>query len=240
MSNLLYTVNKGIATQTWTTGLTAYTQSNCQVSLTANGYRIYRPANINPTDQGQTMWGGLQLRNISNGRLHEYSSTTDNIWGLTKNHSYIMMFHISGQSSNAPEFYWTNQCGWGGGGLSPSPTTLRVSMPSSNFNGEFDAYYAWSISDNIVKTCTSSYSYAEAGKDYLSYCDFKYGFGYTNTGSLGTDIYITNIRMFDITNMMTPEFKKSGIVTANNFTDKFQSAAILYGTEIQLTDIIEN
>ena len=63
MSNLLYSPAQGIAAAKWTTGLSSYTQSNCSVSLTASGYRIYRPPDKNPTDHGNTMWGGLKLLN---------------------------------------------------------------------------------------------------------------------------------------------------------------------------------
>lgn len=201
MSNLLWIPAQGIASAKWTTGLSSYTQSNCSVSLTPSGYHIYRPPNKNPTDHGNTMWGGLKLVNSSGSSVHVYNASTDNIFGLVKGHRYRIMFHVKGQSSNSfANLGWTNQMGWGGGGLNPSPYGVSSSGISSNFNGEKDCFYDFTINDDIVKTCTTTYSYATQGNQYLSYNHFMVGFGYSNTGTLGTDLYITNLRMYDLTN----------------------------------------
>lgn len=189
----------------WNYGLSSYTQSNCSCTLTDNGYRIYRTPNVNPTDNGSTMWGGLVLRPFN---------IADNI--LQKSHRYVIMFHVKGKSSNSVvDTYWSNNVGWGGGGLDPKPVINRNTMNlPSNFNGETDVIYDFTINDDIYKVCTSSYSSFVAGNTYLSYNGFKFGFQYTNTGEWGTDLYITNIRMYDITNYTSSvNLTKSGILS---------------------------
>ena len=61
MKENLIEINTQIGAQAFLNGLSSYTQSNCQVTLTANGYRIYRPANLIHPDAGNTMWGGLRM-----------------------------------------------------------------------------------------------------------------------------------------------------------------------------------
>lgn len=225
MSNLLFSPAQGIAAAKWTTGLSSYTQSNCQVTLTTSGYRIYRPPNKNPTNDGNTMWGGLKLLNSSGTQTHIYSAATDNIFELVKGHRYRIMFHVKGKSSNAfSTFGWFNQMGWGGGGLSPSPSATSHGIPA-NFNGEEDCFYEFTPNDDIVKTCTTTYSYATQGNQYLSYNHFGVGFQYTDTGSLGTDIYITNLRMYDITNGEKFQVFKTGIASATGFIERDQNLA---------------
>lgn len=200
MSNLLYSPASGIASQVWTTGLSKVTQSNCQVTLTDQGLRIYRPANLNPTDNGQTMWGGLRLINSTGTATHLYDAEKDNFFGLIKGHTYIIRCHISGKSSASASFGWSNQLGWAGGGLSPTPSNVKSHAVVANFNGEDECFYQFTINDNIIKTCTTTYSYATQGNEYLSYNHFGLTYNYNNTGADGTDIYISNLRMYDITN----------------------------------------
>lgn len=208
MINMLQIPASGIVLKQWTTGLSSYTQSNCSCTLTDKGYRIYRPPNKNPSNDGNTMWGGFVLKpfNIDSNFLQ-------------KGHTYVLKFHISGQSSNSAEFHWSNQVGWGGGGLSPNPSNVSSSSIPSNFNGECDFIYKWTINDDVRKVCTSSYSGFVAGTEYVSYRDFKWGFNYTDTGALGTDVYITDLRMYDITNASDTEIKKSGILETGSFEE---------------------
>ena len=202
--NMLIDESWGIQTKQWLRGLSSYTQSNCQVSLTDDGYRIYRTPNVNLTDNGQTMWGGFVIRNYNNQ------------FGLIEGHTYVLEFDIKGQSSAATsDIYWTNNCGWGGGGLEPSPSGVVCANPVVN-NWQSSTYqhfsYKWTCSSPIYKTCTSSYSSFTQGNSYVSYRDFKYGWGYAATGSLGTDVYIKNLRMYDITNETIPiDMGKHGI-----------------------------
>lgn len=201
MENLLQICDYGIKTKTWTTGLKSYTQTNCSATLTDKGYRIYRAPNLTTADNGNTMWGGLTL----------YPNLiSENI--LQKNHSYILKFHVSGQTTAQPEFYWSNNIGWGGGGLNPTPTEIAKHNISANFQGEDDFFFHWTIKDDIYKTCTTSYSRFVAGNSYLSYAGFKFGFNYGSTGTLGTDLYITNLRLYDVTNASEIDISKQGVI----------------------------
>ena len=151
------------------------------------------------------MWGGLVIKPFN---------IADNI--LQKGHRNVLMFHVKGKSSNSVvDTYWSNNVGWGGGGLDPKPVINRNTMKlPANFNGETDVVYDFTINDDIYKVCTSSYSSFVAGNTYLSYNGFKFGFQYTNTGEWGTDLYITNIRMYDITNYTSSvNLAKSGILS---------------------------
>lgn len=205
MTNILELTEYSLRKKTWGYGLSSYIQSNCSCTLTDNDYRIYRTPNVNPTDNGSTMWGGLVIKPFN---------IADNI--LQKGHRYVLMFHVKGKSSNSVvDTYWSNNVGWGGGGLDPKPVINRNTMNlPSNFNGETDVVYDFTINDDIYKVCTSSYSSFVAGNTYLSYNGFKFGFQYTNTGEWGTDLYITNIRMYDITNYTSSvNLAKSGILS---------------------------
>ena len=205
MNNLLELTEYSLRKKEWGYGLSSYTQSNCSCTLTDDGYRIYRTPNVNPADNGSTMWGGLVIFPFN---------VADNI--LQKNHRYVIMFHVKGKSSNSVvDVYWSNNVGWGGGGLDPRPVINRNTMNLlANFNGETDVIYDFTINDDIYKVCTSSYSSFVAGNTYLSYNGFKFGFQYTNTGAWGTDLYITNIRMYDITSYTSSvNLAKSGILS---------------------------
>ena len=196
-------------------GLSRFTQSNCQCTLTDDGYRIYRPANKNPTDHGSTMWGGFVL---DNGE--------DNRFGFQKGHTYMLQFEVRGKTNNPPtnELGWWNYVGWQGGGLIPYPSNVEVANPiTTDYNNttEWKTFtYKWTINDDVYKVCTSAYASYVQGQTYMSYKGFKYGFGYTNTGSLGTDLYIRNIRMYDITNGEPIQVTKAGQLTAVNFVEE--------------------
>ena len=63
--NLAYEVNMNIINKKMANPLSSYTQTNCQVSLTDDGYRIYRPPNItfsSSDSSTRTMWGGFVMR----------------------------------------------------------------------------------------------------------------------------------------------------------------------------------
>lgn len=229
-ANLLEATNTSLTRKSMGSGLSSYTQSNCSVTLTDNGYRIYRAPNLTPSTDGNTMWGGLVIKPYD-------------IYGrdiLVKGHTYILKFRVSGQSSNDPEFYWTNQCGWGGGGLEPEPSDVSYQMTPSNFQGEMECFYKWTINDDVWKVCTSSYSVFVAGNTYLSYRDFKYGFNYTNTGSLGTDLYITDIRMYDITAGNVPvKISTKGVCYGNLIEENFDKVSFNQGNEVFAKQFIE-
>lgn len=221
--NLAYQVNRNIVDKNMSNPLSSYTQANCQVTLTDDGYRIYRPPNKTVANDGSTMWGGFVMR------FYEPP--------FTKGHRYVLYFETKGQTSNAPsDIYWTNLAGWGGGGLEPSPSNVVIKNISSNFNSQTwtTISYAWTINDDVYKTCTSSYSSFVQGTVYPSYRDFKWGFGYTSTGELGTDLYIRNVRMYDITTAGKIDIKKTGIIEAGSFVETYspQSASFSSGGEV--------
>lgn len=61
---------------------------------------------------------------------------------MIEGHTYIIKVHIVGSTSNgAQDMYWSNNVGWGGGGLSPVPTNIDSLTIPANFEGEMDCYY---------------------------------------------------------------------------------------------------
>ena len=75
-----------------------------------------------------------------------------------------------------------------------------------------DIHIQMDYSDGLYKTCTTAYSTYVVGNVYLSYKGLLIGFTYADTGTLGTDLYIKNIRMFDITNDVEIELGKEGVM----------------------------
>lgn len=228
-------LNDACASKQFVNGLSRYTQANCQVTLTDKGYRIYRPPNITYSSSDsstKTMWGGLLLQPF-----------TDDSNFLVQGHTYIMLFHVEGQSSNdATDKYWSNNAGWSGGsyGLSTSPTNVVSNTIGTNFQGEKDIYYKFTVADAIFKTCTTSYSSFTAGTSYNCYRDFKWGFAYQSTGSLGTDLYITNFRMYDITTLNNDiTFNKTGVINASEFVENNIIPQMNSGLELAVREFIE-
>lgn len=236
--NIMYKPNFAIGAQTWQDGLNRYTQSNCQVNLTNDGVYVYRPANLNQTDNGNTMYGGLKIVNSTVDNIHVYDSTIDNIFNLQKGHTYIWVFHVKGNTTNAPSFQINNNMGWGGGGLSPTPSNVTIKNISSNFNGETEVWYKFTINDDIVKTCTSAYSSFVANNQYLSYKHFGWNWSYATTGN-GTNIYITNIRLYDITNMPTGKLTKSGIIKFSSIFEVNNTIHLTKNEDLILNQFIE-
>lgn len=202
MENLLFKTEEARINKSFVNGLSRYIQENCQCTLTDNGYRIYRPANLTVANNGSTMWGGLVI--------HPHQC-----FDLQKGHTYVISFHVKGKSSNeaSDSLGFHNLVGWDGGGLEPKPSNVECYNPvGTDFNGEGDFWYKFTINDDVYKVCTTSYSGFVAGNTYLSYNGFKFGFGYTSTGSMGTDLYISNIRMYDITSDPSFNISKSGLI----------------------------
>ena len=52
MENLIYKVECALLDKSYRDGLDNYTQANCQVTLTDNGFRIYRPPNLTTANNG--------------------------------------------------------------------------------------------------------------------------------------------------------------------------------------------
>ena len=208
--NLLENINYAVETKTFVTGIRTYTQADCQCTLTDNGFRIYRTPNKNYTGSStQTMWGGLVL-----------SPELAHSGCLQTSHSYVIVMDVMGRSSGAmSDLAINNLCGWSpsDSGLYPYPTdVVRLNPVTANFSSSTWQTLAekWTIPSNdpIYKTCTRAYtSPYVVGNEYLSYKDFKFGYTYASTGEWGTDIYLKNIRMYDITNMKNMDIKKTGV-----------------------------
>lgn len=126
-----------------------------------------------------------------------------------------------GRSSGAmSDLAINNMCGWSpsDSGLYPHPTNvIKLNPVTANFSSSTwqPLVEKWTIpaDDSVYKVCTRAYtsSYVSGGT-YLSYKDFKFGYTYANTGEWGTDIYIKNIRMYDVTNIKNMDIRKTGIV----------------------------
>ena len=232
MINLMRNPNLGIMSQTWVPGLNKYTQTNCHVTLTENGVRIYRPPNYTQSANGSTIYGGLKIENSATSTIHEYDPTVDNIFNLEEGHTYVIRMHVAGQShANFNFFRWSNNMGYEGNstrGLLPNPTGKIYQNIPVDFQGEMDCFYQFTISDELVKPCLTGYitSYV-AGTNYLSYRHFMVGFNYSDTGELGTDLYITNLRMYDITTgENTPlSIKKNGIILSSSIVETINDQA---------------
>lgn len=238
LSNIMYKPNLAIGAQEWKDGLNRYQQSNCQVSLTKNGVHVYRPANLSQANDGNTMYGGLKIVNSTADTVHAYDSTIDNIFNLQKNHTYVWIFYVKGSTTNAPGFQVTNNMGWGGGGLTPSPSNVEIKNIPTNFDGETEIWYKFTISDDIVKTCTSSYSSFVANTQYLSYKHFGWNWSYATTGN-GTDIYITNIRLYDITDIPIGKLTKTGITKFSSIFEVNDSIHITKNEDLIVNQFIE-
>jgi len=208
MENLAAPASNNIILKQMGNGLASYTQANCQCTLTDDGFRVYRTPNIDSS--AHNMWGGLQFSPNFAGDV------------LQKGHKYIMFYDVKGRTNNAQtSIGWTNQMGWGGGGLSPEPSNVEETHIPANFNSDDwqTFYYKWDLDDDVRKTCTSSYSGFVEGNVYVSYRDFMVGWGYETTGDVGTDIYINNLRLYDITDINNPKIFKTGIASFDNIKE---------------------
>ena len=229
MSNIIQKAQEGIETKTFIAPLSRYTQANCQVTLTDIGYRIYRPPNLTTSANGNTMYGGLILR--------------FSIPPFIKGHTYIIEFNVKGKTSAAANnIYWSNNAGWGGHGLSPTPSNVSQNSIPANWQSEewYSYFYKFTINDDIYKVCDSSYSSFVEGNTYPSYRDFLWGFSYGNTGELGTDLYINNLRMYDLTASQNLSINKQGQLINNGIIeiDKNQSS-FMPGRDINANNFYE-
>ena len=174
------------------------------------------------------MWGGLIFKNY------------DNWIGLVESHRYVIYFELKGKTTNpVSDVYWSNEAGWDGTSNGLGASAINVSRSSIGANWESDAWtgyrYEWTCSA-IYKTCTKSYSNFIEGTSYNTYRDFKFGFDYRDTGSLGTDLYLRNFRLYDITDRTSSgvNLSKSGIMTVSAFleTSAAGSAQMNIGSEV--------
>lgn len=236
--NIIFNIEKARTDKEFKDGLSRYTQTNCQVTLTDEGYHIYRPPNLTTSANGNTMYGGLKLVNQTTDTVSAYNSTRDNHWGLQQGHTYIVSLHAKGQSSNAASWGLNNNMGWGGGGVSPSPTVIVNNGIPANFEGEKDCFYIFTINDSITKTCTTAYSSYVANTTYLSYRHVTLNWSYSSTGTLGTDLYFTNFRLYDITEYVA-QFTKQGNANFYSLIEQLDECKIRKNSELLSANLIE-
>ena len=206
--------------------LSAYVQGNCQVTQTSQGIRIYSEANAT----SDATWGGLVFSPMVYSRC------------LIKGHHYRISWHVKGHSSRAmTDVYWSNQVGWGQS-PGPDPTVHKYILPPANFDGEMDCLYDFTIEDEVFKTTPSECSNPSFSPNtsYLAYAAFKIGFTYQETGSMGTDIYITDVKMYDLTTGDVYKVEKNGIVKTTELVSGRRDSARLHSDGvIDITDIEE-
>jgi hypothetical protein len=167
-----------------------------------------------------------------------YNAARDNIWGLETGHTYLLVFHVKGKSNNSATIGFTNNMGWGVGGVSPSPTIISgVGIPQ-NFDGEMDCYCIFKINDAIVKTSSDARGGYDGSSQYLSYRHITFGFNYTNTGEMGTDIYLTNFRLYDISSYKA-QITKQGIANFYDFVEDDNMFKIRKNSEVKTSNLIE-
>lgn len=222
-------------------GLTAYTQTNCQVTCNSNGYRIYRTPNTAAGSANKT-FGGLVLRNSSTSSIHVYNPAVDNIFGLINGHTYVWCLTVEGHAATAPAFYITNNTGYASNaarGLNTTPSNTKTVNIPANFNGKKEIFYRFTISDTIVKTCLQSYSDYTAGNDYLAYRDFVWCWDYVATGENGTDIYVSNIRLYDITNKEPIHITKNAMIKGCALIEENYPTKFSFDSEIFSSQYIE-
>ena len=197
--------------------------------MTNQGIRIYSAPNDSYTNYDQ--WGGICISPMAISEC------------LFKGHHYRVSWHAKGQSSRSmSDIVFSSQIGWGTSATNPSTTSNKLVTTPVNFQGEMDCFWDFTINDDIFKVCTNNggnTSFTE-GETYLSYAGLKLGFTYDNTGELGTDLYITNIQLHDLTSGDVYKIEKNGIVKTTELVSGRRDSARLHSDGvIDITDIEE-
>ena len=192
-------MNDAINKKQFVNGLTGYEQTHCKVTITDDGYRIYRTPNVNPSANGNVMWGGVKL---------QFPEGT-----FQKGRKYKLSVLVKGKTSNAIGVpYLTPQMGWTAGGLTSLNASSVINIPS-NFNSDTYQYFE-AVFDLInfepCQTASKSESIFTQGKTYNCCRDLAWGFSYTDTGSLGTDLYFKDFSLTDITDLNNTKVNKKG------------------------------
>lgn len=234
MYNMFAPVEAARLNNSFTNGLSRYTQANMQVTLENGLYHVYSPPNIiHDSSTMHNMWGGLRINNtgITGSQI------------LTKGHTYIIKFHVFGKCSRSPEkFRWSYEMGWeGDSALATAPTNVSSNFIPNPFNGEMDCFYKFTVSDDIYKVCSKSFSSYVAGNTYLSYSHFCFNYPYGNTGELGVDLYLSDFRMYDLTNLTEKAgVAKNGALTCTLIQNPdYTKVSMFKDTDITCSEIYE-
>ena len=191
--------------------LNSYTQTNCQVSLvndyTRNckySYRIFRDPNLVYPAAGTVMWGGVILN-------------FDNYRRFISGKKYKVTFYYLGQTSGAMTDALVNySAGWTsmGVGLTNGASLISSKLIPSNFNDWDNWHYGEAVfqAGDLYQTGTDSIIY---------YCmrNLKLGWNYYSTGSLGTDIRITDIDIQEINDGEFIGLSEKGIFSCNQISE---------------------
>lgn len=186
-SNIMEDVQQAIDDKVFKNGLWGFQQASCVCTITENGFRIQRDDNLIYSSTNKVMWGGLIA-----------TFTPEQI---KANRKYLLTFQCRGKSSNNMEIYFAQQAGWAAkGGLnSITPTSMRVHGENFNSNDWVDCWAIFNTGDDLFKVATKTESDVVSGTAYFRCTELKIGYAYQDTGELGTDILINNVKLIDIT-----------------------------------------
>lgn len=188
------------------TVLATYTQANCQVnySIGKGMCNIYRPPNIGTGTHGNTMWGGMIVS------PHEFISE------FKAGETYRLQFDYCGKTSNPLDTpYFSYSAGWNsmGGLRTPTSTTEITPVEPGDTNGYWKtATYLISVLEDPYIVATNTSGGLSVGTIYNCMNQLKIGFGYVgSTGSLGTDLNISNLRLVKVASASQSDAKITSI-----------------------------
>jgi hypothetical protein len=261
-ANEAFAINQAIINQTFTDGLSRFQQSNCQVTATADGVRIFRPANLFHPANGNTMWGGMvlllpeSLKTIGNNYILRFKikgqtsvdlhdnrfafavGWTDFGVGLT-GHSiqrttlrnltetilpdYIeTLWKYTVNSNRLQNPRWTINVTAGSNVaeyVNKHPSALNIINGSTLLNNSFfpNGTTVTSVTNNVGFTTSNNATQTGqfvvfSSTQYDTYGELKFGFGYNNTGVLGTDLFIKDVEVFNVTSGELIKIDPNGIL----------------------------
>lgn len=237
--NMIDKVNYDIYQGAFTSVTIKKEQSNCAVSIENNAIRIYRAPGILKTSSSN--WGGfgINLMELGNKSTISYISAEDGETYtyvksdfLLPGRRYRIKFTASGFSNNL-----SLQCGidynWGSPNATPHlstniveeksgiiPTNFGISEDGTTAVGDVkECFYEFLVpaaEDSLYRAASENYaSTFIKGKIYSVFKTFHFNFSYDDSGEFGTDVYLSNFIMEDITNDVnsgTASIKSNGIV----------------------------
>jgi hypothetical protein len=257
-----FLMNQAIINKTFTNGISSFTQSNMQVTLTDDGVRLYRPPNLVHPTNGNTMWGGLVLLlpenlktvgrsyvlrfkikgqtsvNLYDNRFafavgwtdfgvgltgHSITRTTlQNLAGVTLPDYIQSLWKYTVNSNRLQNPRWTLSMTAGSNTVqyvNKHPSALNIINGSTLLNNSFfpNGTTVTSVTSNVGFTTSNNATQTGqavlfSNTQYDTYRELKFGFGYENTGVLGTDLYIKDLEIFDVTNGEIRQIDSNGII----------------------------